>query len=284
VAMYQAKGAQTGTEVYARERDTHSRDRLALVGELRGALEEEEIVAHFQPIVEAVGRRVVGMEALVRWEHPVHGMLPPVAFVPLAEQAGLSRALTRRMLGLALAQCAEWRATGSDLQVAVNATAADLVDAGLPREIDEALARFELPPEALVIEITETSVLSNPVQIGDVLAQLHETGVGLSLDDFGTGYSSLTHLKSLPIDEVKIDRSFIATMGSDQADAAIVRSTIQLAHSLGMRIVAEGVEDEETWERLAELGCELVQGYAFSKPLPADELEPLLHAPAYVSR
>jgi diguanylate cyclase len=280
VAMYQAKAAQTGTEVYARERDTHSRGRLELVGELRGALESEAIMAHFQPKVEAVGRRVVGVEALVRWEHPVHGMLAPAAFVPLAEQAGLSRTLTRRMLELALVQCAAWRATVSDLHVAVNMTAADLLDAGLPGEVDEALARFDLPPEALMIEITESSVLSNPAQIGDVLAQLHGAGVGLSLDDFGTGYSSLAHLRTLPVGEVKIDRSFIATMGSDEKDAAIVRATIQLAHSLGMEIVAEGVEEEATWERLAALGCELVQGFAFSKPLPADELEPLLRASA----
>ncbi|HYP55694.1 MAG TPA: EAL domain-containing protein, partial [Solirubrobacterales bacterium] len=158
----------------------------------------------------------------------------------------------------------------------VNLSAADLLDPSLPREVQEGLERNGVPASALIIELTETSVISDPVRVGDVLGQLGDLGVGLSLDDFGTGYSSLTHLRTLPVGEVKIDRAFVARMGSNAADQAIVRATINLSHDLGKRVVAEGVEDEETWQLLAELGCELIQGYAFSPPLPAEELTPLL--------
>jgi diguanylate cyclase (GGDEF)-like protein len=278
VAMYEAKATQSGCEVYVRERDTHSRERLALVGELARALEGDEIVLHFQPKAVAASRRIVGVEALVRWQHPEQGLLPPLLFVPLTEQAGLARALTRKVLDLALRQCSAWRRAGRDLHVAVNTTVADLLDAQFPVEVQAALARHALPPQALVLEVTENSVMSDPVRINDVLARLGELGVRLSLDDYGTGYSSLAHLNTLPVCEVKIDRSFVGRMGSSRGDAAIVESTIQLANNLGIRAVAEGVEDEATWERLIELGCELVQGYALSRPVPALELEPLLDA------
>ncbi len=183
----------------------------------------------------------------MRWRHPTRGLIPPVEFVTVAEQAGLGRALTRRMLELALTQVKEWRDAGLDLHVAVNTTVADLQDTSFPAEVAAMLADHGLPPEALVLEVTENMVLADPVRIGDVLAQLGELGLGLSLDDFGTGYSSLTHLKSLPVGEVKIDRSFVARMTSDPVDAAIVEATIQLAHSIGSRVVAEGIEDGSTW-------------------------------------
>jgi EAL domain-containing protein (putative c-di-GMP-specific phosphodiesterase class I) len=194
----------------------------------------------------------------------------------MAEQAGSARVLTRHVLEHALSQCAAWRATNEDLRVSVNVTAADLHDSDLPGEIEQALERHGLPTEALVLEITERSVLTDPHRIGNVLARIVEIGVTLSLDDFGTGYSSLTHLKTLPVCEVKIDRSFVAEMATDQADAAIVGATIALAHSLGKSVVAEGVEDELTWQLLAALGCERVQGYAIARPAPAHELEDLL--------
>jgi predicted signal transduction protein with EAL and GGDEF domain len=280
VAMYEAKATQSGLEVYARERDTHSRERLALVGQLARALEGEEIEVHFQPKAIASSRQIVGVEALVRWRHPELGLLPPAQFVPLTEQAGLARALTRRVLDLALRQCSAWRGAGHDLHVAVNTTVADLLDSKFPGEVEAALATHGLPAQALVLEVTENSVMSDPVRINDVLARLGELGVRLSLDDYGTGYSSLAHLNTLPVGEVKIDRSFVARMGSHPGDAAIVESTIHLAKNLGIRAVAEGVEDEATWQRLVELGCELVQGYALSRPVPALELEPLLDASA----
>ncbi len=278
VAMYEAKTAQSGRACYARERDNHSLERLTLAGELSRALESGEIEAHFQPKAEAATRRIVGVEALVRWRHPTRGLIGPGEFVTIAEQAGLGRALTRRMLALALSQVKAWRAEGLDLHVAVNTTVADLQDTKFPEEVAAMLAAHGLPPEVLVLEVTENMVLADPVRVGDVLAQLGELGLGLSLDDFGTGYSSLTHLKALPVGEVKIDRSFVGRMTADPVDAAIVEATIRLAHSIGIRVVAEGIEDQATWRSLVANRCELVQGYALSRPLPAAELEGLLRA------
>ncbi len=278
VAMYEAKAGQSGYASYARERDKHSLERLTLAGELSHALEAGEIEAHFQPKADAGTRRIVGVEALVRWQHPTRGLISPAEFVTVAEQAGLGRALTRRMLDLALTQIRIWRDAGFDLHVAVNTTVADLQDTQFPAEVAATLEAHGLPPEALVLEVTENMVLADPVRVGDVLAQLGELGLGLSLDDFGTGFSSLTHLKSLPVGEVKIDRSFVGRMTTDPVDAAIVQATIQLAHSIGIRVVAEGIEDQVTWSSLVANRCELVQGYALSRPLPAMDLDMLLRA------
>jgi diguanylate cyclase (GGDEF)-like protein len=278
VAMYEAKAAQSGYACYARERDKHSLERLTLAGELSHALENGEIEAHFQPKADAGSRRIVGVEALVRWQHPTRGLISPAEFVTVAEQAGLGRALTRRMLDLALTQVRIWRDEGFELHVAVNTTVADLQDTQFPAEVAATLEAHGLPPEALVLEVTENMVLADPVRVGDVLAQLGELGLGLSLDDFGTGFSSLTHLKSLPVGEVKIDRSFVGRMTTDPVDAAIVQATIQLAHSIGIRVVAEGIEDQVTWSSLVANRCELVQGYALSRPLPAIDLDTLLRA------
>jgi diguanylate cyclase (GGDEF)-like protein len=278
VAMYEAKNARSGRTCYARDRDNHSLERLTLAGELSRALENGEIEAHFQPKADARSHNVVGLEALARWRHPTRGMIGPGEFVTVAEQAGLGPALTRRVLELALTQLKIWRESGLDLHVAVNTTVADLQDTGFPAEVAAALAAHHLSPHALVLEVTESMVMADPVRIGDVLAQLGELGLGLSLDDFGTGYSSLTRLKTLPVGEVKIDRSFVTHMISDPVDTAIVQATIRLAHTIGMRVVAEGVEDEATWRLLATERCDLIQGYALSKPLPAAELDALLHA------
>jgi diguanylate cyclase (GGDEF)-like protein len=276
VAMYEAKGARTGRELYSADRDNHSLERLTLVAELERALTTDEITVHFQPKADSATREVVGVEALVRWFHPVRGFIPPDAFVSLAEHSGLGRALTTRVLALSLDQCRAWRTAGFELDIAVNVTVADLLDADFPGDVIAALEARDLPPSVLIIEITERSVFSDPVRIGSVLDALRARGVGLSLDDFGTGYSSLTHLRTLPVRELKIDRSFVAQMTSDPADAAIVASTIQLAHALGMDVVAEGVEDEETWRRLAAAGCQFIQGYALARPAPAIELAMLL--------
>jgi len=278
VAMYEAKAAQSGYACYARERDKHSLERLTLAGELSHALENGEIEAYFQPKADAGSRRIVGVEALVRWQHPTRGLISPAEFVTVAEQAGLGRALTRRMLDLALTQARIWRDEGFELHVAVNTTVADLQDTQFPAEVAATLEAHGLPPEVLVLEVTENMVLADPVRVGDVLAQLGELGLGLSLDDFGTGFSSLTHLKSLPVGEVKIDRSFVGRMTTDPVDAAIVQATIQLAHSIGIRVVAEGIEDQVTWSSLVANRCELVQGYALSRPLPAIDLDTLLRA------
>ena len=276
VAMYQAKSAHTGRELYASERDTHSRDRLTLAADLERALRRDEIEVHFQPKADSRTGEIVGVEALARWRHPLLGLLQPDVFIPLAESTGLIRSLTRRVTDLALAQCKTWHRAGFALHVSVNVAVADLLDVDLPAQIVAALERHELPAGALVVEVTESSLFSDPVRIQDVLTQLEALGVSLSLDDFGTGFSSLGHLKTLPVREIKIDRSFVAHMASNSADSAIVHATIQLAHRLGKSVVAEGVEDSDTWKQLASAGCHLVQGYALSPPLPAAELAPLL--------
>jgi len=280
ITMYQAKAARTGYAFYAPERDTNSRHRLILAGELAVALEEGRIEVYFQPKAEARTRRVVGAEALVRWRRADGSLALPADFIPAAEQAGLARALTRHVLRQALEQLQRWRAQGHDLHIAVNSTVADLLDNDFPDEVARALDERGLPPETLVLEVTESSIISDPARIGNVLGQLGELGIDLSLDDFGTGYSSLSHLRAFPVREVKVDRSFVSWMCSDQTDAAIVFATIQLAHKLGMRVVAEGVEDENTWQALSDLGCELIQGFALGRPVPAAELEGLLAARA----
>jgi diguanylate cyclase (GGDEF)-like protein len=271
VAMYQAKIGRTSHELYASEQDQNSRDALALASQLPAAIADDQLEVRFQPKAEAASGKIVGMEALVRWQHPDLGLLAPLAFVGLAEQAGLMRELTRTVVAGALDACRRWRAAGHDVTVAVNVSFTDLLDAQFPLEIAAALAQHCVEPHALILEVTESSIMSDAERIHDVLARLDELGVQISLDDFGTGYSSLTHLKALPVTEVKIDRSFVAHMQSDATDHAIVRSTIALAHNLGMRAVAEGVEDQMTWDTLRHLGCELIQGYHLSRPLtPAD--------------
>jgi diguanylate cyclase (GGDEF)-like protein len=276
IAMYQAKGARSGSEVYALERDRHSRDSLALAAELPAAIEEGQLEVHFQPKADSVSRSIVGVEALVRWRHPRLGLLAPATFLPLAEQAGVVREITRCVITQAFAARRRWSDAGCDLHVSVNASVADLMDAAFPLEVASSLATYGVPANAVAVEITESSVMSDPVRIGHVLDALRDLDIVLSLDDFGTGYSSLTHLRSLPVTEVKIDRSFVNRMCTDPADGAIVRTTIDLAHSLGMHVVAEGVEDDQTWDALVALGCEQIQGYRLSKPLPAAELEALL--------
>jgi diguanylate cyclase (GGDEF)-like protein len=276
VAMYLAKASRRGWEIYAPERDTNSREALLLANDLASALERGGIVAHFQPIADAASREVVGAEALVRWRRPDGSLIPPHEFISAAEHAGLSRPLTRRMLMLALEQVAGWRGAGHELYVAINATVADLLDANFPDEIAAALDLHGVPPSALVVEVTESSILADPDRIELVLAGLRAVGVGLALDDFGTGYSSLAHLRTLTVDQVKIDRSFVRTMCAERADAAIVQATVGLAHQLGLRVVAEGVEDEQTWQALAELGCERVQGYVLGRPMAPAEFQRLI--------
>ena len=276
VAMYQAKLARCGRELYARDRDTHSRDNLRLASELPRAIAAGELEVHFQPKVDAKDGGVLGMEALVRWRHPDRGLLAPNAFVALAEQAGLMRDLTRAVMASALAARRTWCEEGHDVHVAVNVSFTDLLDAQFPLEIAAALAQHETEPGDLVLEVTESSIMSDASRVGDVLSRLSEFGVAISLDDFGTGYSSLSHLRTLPVREVKIDRSFVSRMLIDPTDAAIVRATIQLAHTLGMRVVAEGVEDDETWASLDELSCDLVQGYGLSRPLPPADVTDFL--------
>jgi diguanylate cyclase (GGDEF)-like protein len=273
IAMYQAKTSRDRYEFYALERDTNSRERLALAAELAAALTSDAIEVHYQPKADARTRRIVGVEALARWRRADGRLAPPSEFVGPAEHAGLSRALTRRVVELALAQSRSWSDAGHELQMSVNTTVADLLDSTFPDEIAAALERHGVPASALVLEVTESSVLADPDRIANVMQHLRALGVELSLDDFGTGYSSLAHLKALPVGELKIDRSFVSRMCSDETDSAIVYALIQLARKLDIRLVAEGVEDRWTFDALRVLDCDLIQGYLISRPLPAADIE-----------
>jgi diguanylate cyclase (GGDEF)-like protein len=279
VAMYAAKEAHAGFVVYDPALDQHSPRRLALLGGLRRALERDELVLHYQPKADVDTGRVLGVEALVRWQHPDHGLLGPGEFIPLAERTGLIHPLTRWVLDAALCQAAEWHRAGHRVSVAVNVSTRSLLDQGFPDQVAEQLSAWQVPASCLVLEITESAVMADPALALDVLGRLHELGVGLAVDDFGTGYSSMAYLKALPVDELKVDRSFVGHMVSSPSDAVIVRSTIDLGHNLGLRVVAEGVETRATWETLKRLGCDTAQGYLLGKPMPAAELEPWLERP-----
>jgi diguanylate cyclase (GGDEF)-like protein len=267
VAMYEAKGARTGVELYDATRDLHSRERLMLAGELRAAVEEGALEVHFQPKVDVADGRVVGAEALVRWPHPERGFLSPDVFLPAAEQAGLMRPLTLIVLDGALAACGRWLAAGRDVGVAVNLSASNLLDASLPHEVAARLAAHGVEARHLTLEVTEGTILANPRRSGEVLAAVRALGVAVSLDDFGTGHSSLSHVKRLPVDELKIDRAFVSHLSQDATDRAIVAAIVRLAHSLGLTVVAEGVEDEAALEALRGEGCDSAQGWLFSRPL-----------------
>ena len=270
VAMYTAKDGHHGVKLYAAESDHNSVHRLSVISDFQRALERDELVVHYQPIVDVRGAEVRGAESLVRWQHPEHGLLPPGAFIAAVEQTGLIGPLTRHVLERSIAQCAAWRTDGSDLSVAVNLSVRNLLDPGLPGQISALLDTYGLPAAALQLEITESMIMSDPERALVIVGRLSELGVRLSVDDFGTGYSSLANLKRLPIDELKIDRSFVSPMMQDESDLIIVRSTINLGHDLGLTVIAEGVEDELTLKRLATLGCDLAQGYHLSRPLAPD--------------
>jgi diguanylate cyclase (GGDEF)-like protein len=276
IAMYEAKERRLGHQVYDPERDAHSRARLAMTTELRRAIDERELVLHYQPKADLATGEIPGVEALVRWQHPQQGLLMPADFLGIAEQAGLMRRLTLHVLDLALAQCHRWREAGVHLSVAVNVNTANLLDLNFPNEVSRKLHEYDLAPEHLILEITEDTVMADPLRVMDILAAVTERGVSLSLDDFGTGTSSLGHLRRLPVREVKIDRSFVAEMASDHEDAAIVRTVVELGRSLGLRVVAEGIENRESLDRLAALGCDQIQGYFLARPMPANEVAPWL--------
>ena len=279
VAMYAAKEGQSGCTLYAAEHDHHSLRRLSVLSDFRRALQSEEIVVHYQPIVDLDDLQLRGAEGLVRWEHPELGLLAPGAFMQTIEQTGLIGPLTRYVLERSIAQCAAWRQGGQDLSVAVNLSVRNLLDRSLPHEIEHMLSTHGLPPSALQLEITESMIMSDPERALAIVTLLSDLGVRLSVDDFGTGYSSLANLRRLPIDELKIDRSFVTPMLNDESDLIIVRSTINLGHDLGLRIIAEGVEDEPTLARLALLGCDLAQGFHVSRPMPPQAFDDWMGRP-----
>ena len=250
----------------------------SLAEALREAIADGQLVLHYQPKFDVTRGAVVGVEALVRWQHPTRGLLHPDAFIELAEQTGVMGPLTLSVLDQALAQSDRWRAGGLDLAVAVNVSPSSLVDLALPDQVAHLLARYGLPTSALTLEVTEAILMQEPEKAMAVLTRLCAAGVGISIDDYGTGYSSLAYLAELPVTELKLDRSFVARIVGDAGVAAIVRSTVDLAHALGLVLVAEGVEDQASLDLLASYGCDVAQGYLLARPRPADELTAWLHA------
>ena len=270
VAMYVAKRSTSGYALYDHLEDQHSVSRLAMVGELRHAIEHNQLVLFYQPKIDLKEGQITGVEALVRWNHPQRGLLSPDEFIPLAEHTGLIRPLTFFVLDEALHQASVWKKNGLNLKMAVNLSAHHLQDEQLTNKVESAMRQWDVPPELLEFEITESAIMANPLRAMNTLTQLSTMGIGLSIDDFGTGYSSLIYLKQLPVDEIKIDKSFVIDMMENNEDLVIVRSTIDLAHNMGRQVVAEGVESEEVLNLLIELGCDMAQGYYISRPITAN--------------
>jgi diguanylate cyclase (GGDEF)-like protein len=272
VAMYRAKATHRSLEVYRTEDDYHSPERLTVAADLRRALAADQLVLHYQPQVELGHGRAVAAEGLVRWRHPQRGLLGPLQFIEVAERTGLIKDLTYRVLDLGLRDLRTWNEEGRSLSLSLNVSVRNLLDPRFPEEVARLLALHGVDSHALTLELTESSLMVDPDTAKRTMHDLSELGVSVAIDDFGTGYSSLAYLTDLPIGELKIDKSFVRAMGSDSRNAILVRSTIELAHNLGLRTVAEGIEDSFTFERLRALGCELAQGFHMSKPLPAPAL------------
>jgi diguanylate cyclase (GGDEF)-like protein len=273
IAMYVAKSDHTGAEIYETQQDQHSVQRLALAGELRRAIENDELVLHYQPKVDVATGRICGVEALARWQHPSLGLIMPDDFIPMAEHTGLITPLTKQVMDLALGQVAAWNEQGRRMSCAVNLCARSFLDTQLLDDIRDVLAKWDVDPSLLELEITESMIVGDPERARGVLDQLAELGITIAIDDFGTGYSSLAYLRHLPVDEIKIDKSFVFEMSGNSSDEMIVRSIIDLAHNLQLRAVAEGVEDQTILNRLGELGCDIAQGYHISRPLPPERFE-----------
>jgi EAL domain-containing protein (putative c-di-GMP-specific phosphodiesterase class I) len=274
--MYAAKRGRTRVTVYEPGSSDGGLTRSGLERELQAALGAGELIPHFQPTVDAQTGQVTGVEALLRWEHPQRGLLFPGAFMELAEQTGLIVPATWSVLSAALDARRRWLEEGVDLRVAVNLSPRSLMHRGLPDEVARILRRHAAPPGALQLEMTESMVMADPERAEQMLVALTKMGISIAIDDFGTGYSSLARLRSLPVDTIKIDRSFVTQMHTDRSDAVIVRSTIDLGHNLGLRVVAEGVETGAALEHLRALRCDVVQGFYISRAIPADRIVPFV--------
>jgi diguanylate cyclase (GGDEF)-like protein len=272
LALYTAKVDRGGYAVYDPLSEEHATEQPVLMGELRRGIERGELVVHYQPKISVYTGRICGAEALVRWQHPTRGLLSPGQFLPAAETTGLIAPLTHEVIRQALTAVGRWRAAGLDISVAINVSARQVANLDLPDQIEAALAHHGLPGDVLIVEMTESCLMGDQLRSRTVLNRLRAAGIGLSVDDFGTGYSSFTHLRDLPVSEIKIDRSFVTDAAASPANAAIVKSTVELAHNLGLTVVAEGVESPPCLEMLTAIGCDLVQGYLFARPMPADDL------------
>jgi diguanylate cyclase len=272
VAMFAAKRDHAGWTAYAPELDAKAPRALSLLGGLRRALDSGDLLLHYQPKADIATSEVVGVEALVRWQHATLGLIPPSDFVPLAERTGLIHRLTEFVLSEALKECRNWLESGLELPVAVNISARNLLNDGFPSVVATLLRKWDIPPRMLQLEITENSMMGDPARVRACLLALTDLQVGLSIDDFGTGYSSLAYLKDLPVRELKIDRSFVTDLRAHPANRTIVNSVISLGQNLGLRVVAEGVEDLDAWRELSELGCDFAQGYYLARPMSAKDI------------
>jgi diguanylate cyclase (GGDEF)-like protein/PAS domain S-box-containing protein len=273
VAMYSAKRLKSGYSIYNTEQDEKDPYRLLLMGDLRAAIERNELYLVYQPKAELKTNAILSVEALLRWKHPSLGLIPPSDFIPIAEQIGLINSITTWVLHEALKQSKQWEAENIHIEIAVNLSARNLQDAELPVRLKALLQQNEVSPEKITLEITESFIMADPVRAKEVLMEIHDMGINLSIDDFGTGYSSLAYLKTLPVNTIKIDKSFVADMANDATDSMIVRSIIFLAHNLGLKVVAEGVEDRQSWDMLEAYGCDIIQGYYLQRPLVEHEFK-----------
>jgi diguanylate cyclase (GGDEF)-like protein len=278
VAMYSAKRSGRGFAMYAADQDQHSPERLALITDLRRAIEGDELTLWYQPQVSLKSGRCVGVEALIRWSHPQLGWIAPDRFIPLAEQTGLIKGLSRWVLDAALRQAHTWQLEGIDMPISVNLSMRDLHDPDLPSTVAELLKRWDACPRRLMVEITENGLMADPARALQTVIGLRALGLRIAIDDFGTGYSSLAYLKRLPVDELKIDRSFVRDLSADADDRAIVHSIVGLGHDLGLNVIAEGIEDAETLTLLRELGCDVAQGYYTGRPAPAEMISTSIQA------
>ena len=271
-AMYHAKQNHGGYKQYTKDMGEEKDDRMNLQQELRQAMTNNELVLHFQPKIDFEENCITGVEALVRWQHPKRGLIAPDRFIPIAEQSGMIKPLTYYVLRSALRQCEEWQRTGLDLSIAINVSAVNIQDPGFPAEVEKLLKESTVPPARLELEITETAILSEPKRAVDCIKKLGALGVQISVDDFGTGYASMSNLKELLVARIKIDKSFVKDLAFNHNDSVIVRSTVELGHNLGLKVVAEGVETKEAWDKLKLFGCDAAQGYYMGRPLSPDDL------------
>ena len=279
IAMYAAKRSKSGFATYDGRLEEHRQEHLTLLGELRRAIEQNELVLFYQPKFNLAKGSVTGVEALIRWQHPERGNVPPSEFVPFAEQTGNIRMITRWVINAAVRQCSEWQGAGTPLKISINVSARDLLDRELVPFVAGVLQKYQVRPELICIELTESALMEDPVRARDTLQQLHALGVKLSMDDYGTGYSSLAYIKNLALDELKIDRAFVTDVTRGGKDAAIALSIIELGHQFGMRVVAEGVETEPQRHFLQRAGCNHYQGFLFAPALDNMSFEQRLPSP-----
>lgn len=276
IALHNAKNSSKDFYIYDSNLDQDNTKRLNLANDLRQAIRNGQLELHYQPQLDLRTGKIVSVEALARWNHPKHGSIPPDTFILIAERTGQIKQFTEWVLATAIKQCAEWRKSFHSLSLAINLSARNLHDETLVKQISRLIRHWKIIPEQICLEITETAMMADPEHARSILEEMDRLGLRISIDDFGTGYSSLSYLKKLPVDEIKIDRSFVMNMGNSENDTSIIRATVGLAHDLGLSVVAEGVEDQKSQDQLQEMGCEIAQGYHICRPGPAGQISKLI--------